>query len=238
MYKKELGYYFSTPIAYIVIGLYLLVVSLFLWVIPGEWNIPQSGYAQVDGLFTLSPWLFMLLCPALTMRLYAEERQTGTWSVLRSKPMPLWKIVTGKYMAAWTVVVLAQLPCIVHYLLVYHLAEPVGNIDSGAFFGSFISLLFLSAAFSAIGSWASSLTKSQITAFIIGLSCCFVMFYGFDLIASMFEGSSAAGYIEWVGMNNHYESMSKGVIDLRDVVYFLSVSILFVLLTIQSMKKK
>jgi len=238
MYLKELRYYFSTPIAYIVIGLYLLAVSLFLWVIPGEWNIPDSGYAQVDGLFSLSPWLFMLLCPALSMRLFAEERQTGTWSILRSTPIPLWKIVTGKYLAAWTVVVLAQLPCIVHYFIVYRLAEPVGNIDSGAFFGSFTGLLFLSAAFTAAGSWASSLTKSQITAFIIGLVCCFLLFYGFDLAASMLGTSSAAGYVELFGMNSHYKSMSEGVIDLRDVVYFLSVSLVFVLLTIESMKKK
>ena len=238
MYKKELQYYFSTPIAYIVIGLYLLAVSLFLWVIPGQWNIPDSGYAQADGLFTISPWLFMLLCPALTMRLFAEERQTGTWSLLRTKPISLWRIVTGKYLAAWTIVVLAQLPCIVQYVLVYHLAEPVGNVDTGAFFGSFIGLLLLSATFCAIGAFASSLTRSQIIAFIIGLVGCFLMFYGFDLLASLLSNGIAANVIEWFGMNSHYESMSEGVIDLRDLVYFISVSILFVLLSIQSMKKK
>lgn len=238
MYIKELRYYFSTPIAYIVIGLYLLVVSLFLWIIPGEWNILDSGYAQTDGLFLLSPWLFMLLCPAITMRLFAEEQQTGTWNVLRSKPIPLSRIVLGKYLAAWTVVALAQLPCVIHYLIVYHLAQPVGNIDSGAFFGSFIGLFFLSAAFCAVGTWASSLTKSQIVAFIIGVVACFVLFYGFDLIASMLHSGIAINFIEWFGLNAHYNSISQGVIDIKDIIYFLSMSTIFVLFSIQSMKHK
>ncbi len=238
MYKKELQYYFSTPVAYIVTGLYLLAVSLFLWVIPGEWNIPDSGYAQADGLFALSPWLFMFLCPALTMRLFAEERQSGTWSLLRTKPVALWRIVTGKYLAAWTVVVLAQLPCLVHYVLVYRLAEPVGNIDSGAFFGSFIGLLFLSAAFCAIGTFASTLTRSQIVAFITGLTCCFLLFYGFDLLSMMLTSGTAANIVCQIGLSSHYESISQGVLDLRDVIYFCSVSILFVLLSIKTMEKK
>ena len=144
MYKKELGYYFATPVAYIVVGLYLVAVSLFLWVIPGEWNIVESGYAQADGLFQLSPWFLMLLCPALTMRLFAEERQTGTWNLLIAKKIPVWRIVLSKYMAAWTLTVIAILPCVVHYFLVSAIAEPVGNVDGAQFAGSMIGLLFLS----------------------------------------------------------------------------------------------
>ena len=138
MFRKELTYYFSTPIAYIVIGLYLLAISLFLWVIPGQWNIIDSGYAQVDGLFQLSPWLFMLLCPALTMRLFSEERQSGMWDLIRTKPISLTRIVLGKYFAAWTLVLIGLLPCFVHYFVVAYMAEPMGNLDSGAFLGSFI----------------------------------------------------------------------------------------------------
>lgn len=238
MYQKELRYYFSTPVAYIVIGLYLLAVSLFLWVIPGEWNIPDSGYAQADGLFRLSPWLFMLLCPALTMRLFAEERQTGTWSLIKTKPFPLWRIVTEKMLAAWTIVVIAQLPCLVHYALVWALAEPVGNVDSGAFFGSFIGLFFLSASFCAIGTWASTITRSQIVAFVIAIVCCFLLFWGFDLVAQMFHNGRVAAALQWFGFNSHYVSMSRGVLDLRDIIYFLSVSLLFVLFSIQSMRRK
>ena len=123
MFRKELRYYFSTPIAYIVIGLYLLAISLFLWVIPGQWNIIDSGYAQVDGLFQLSPWLFMLLCPALTMRLFSEERQSGMWDLIRTKPISLTRIVLGKYFAAWTLVLIGLLPCFVHYFVVAYMAE-------------------------------------------------------------------------------------------------------------------
>ncbi len=232
IYKKELRYYFSTPIAYIVIGLYLLAVGLFLWVIPGEYNILLSGYAQVDGLFRLSPWFFLLLCPAITMRTIAEEHQIGTWELLCTKPISLWKIILGKYLATWTLVVLAQLPCLIHYICVYFLTAPIGNIDSGAFFGSFIGLLFLSAAFCAIGIWSSSLTRSQIVAFIIGLVACFLLFYGFDLLASLFNNGEIANTLQWFGFSEHYHSISRGVIDLRDVIYFVSISVLFIGVTI------
>ena len=236
IYKKELRYYFSTPVGYIVIGLYLLAVSLFLWLIPGEYNIPDSGYAQADGLFRLSPWFFMMLCPAITMRLFAEEKQTGTWNLLRTKPIPVGRIVMGKYLAAWTLVAMAQLPCLIHYIMVYQLAEPRGNLDSGAFFGAFLGLLFLSAAFCAIGIWASSLTRSQIVAFIVGATLCFVLFFGFDLLSSLFTQGKAVNALQWIGLNEHYKSISRGVIDLRDVVYFLSISAVFVLLSIRKMK--
>ena len=151
MYRKELRYYFSTPIAYIVIGLYLLAISLFLWVIPGQWNIIDSGYAQVDGLFQLSPWLFMLLCPALTMRLLSEERQTGIWDLIRTKPISLSRIMLGKYFAAWTLVLIGLLPCWVHYFVVAYMAEPMGNLDSGAFMGSFVGLILLMIAIFVMG---------------------------------------------------------------------------------------
>ena len=122
MFCKELRYYFSSPVAYIVIGLFLLLISLFLWVVPGEWNIIDSGYAQVDGLFELAPWLFLLLCPVLTMRLFAEERQTGTWNLLRTKPISLTRIVLAKGLAAWVIVLIALLPCLVHYFVVFRMA--------------------------------------------------------------------------------------------------------------------
>ncbi len=236
VYIKELRYFFATPIAYIVIVFYLLAVGLFLWVIPGEYNIPLSGYAQVDGLFQLSPWFFLFLCPAITMRMIAEEKQTGTWDLMRTKPIALWQIVTGKCLAAWTLVVLAQLPCLIHYVLVYQLTEPIGNIDSGAFFGAFIGLFFLSAAFCSIGLWTSSQTKSQIVAFIAALVCCFLLFYGFDLLSSLFQQGQVVNAIQWFGFHEHYQSISRGVVDLRDITYFISVSILFVLLTIQKLK--
>lgn len=217
MFRKELSYYFSTPIAYIVIELFLLAVSLFLWVIPGQWNIIESGYAQVDGLFQISPWLLMLVCPALTMRLFAEERQSGTWLLLRAQPIPLWKIVVGKYLAAFVLIVIALLPCIVHYFIVFYMAEPMGNIDSGQFVGSFMGLIFLSASFTGIGLLCSTLTRSQLVAFILGAVSCFVLY--------------------WVTLQEHYSSISRGVVDLRDVVFFLSVAIVAVVVSILIMNR-
>lgn len=205
MYRKELRYYFSTPIAYIVIGLYLLAISLFLWVIPGEWNIVDSGYAQVDGLFQLSPWLMMLLCPALTMRLFAEEKQSGMWNLLRTKPYPLWRIVLGKYLAAWTLMLIALLPCLTHYFVVAYIAEPMGNLDFGQFVGSMLGLVMISGSLLSIGMVAASLTKSQIVDYILGALLCFILY--------------------WVSIQDHYESISRGVLDMKDIIYFVTIDI-------------
>ncbi len=212
MFKKELSYYFSTPIAYIVIGLFLMAISLFLWVIPGQWNIIESGYAQVDGLFQIAPWLLILVCPALTMRLFAEERQSGTWLLLRAQPIPLWKIVAGKYLAALLLTVIALLPCVVHYFIVFYMAEPMGNIDSGQFVGSMMGLVFLSASFTGISMLCSTWSKSQLVSFITGAVCCFILY--------------------WLVLQQHYSSISRGVVDLRDVVFFISVAIVSVVISI------
>lgn len=211
-FRKELSYYFSSPIAYIVIGLYLLAVSLFLWVIPGQWNVIESGYAQVDGLFAMSPWLLMLLCPALTMRLFSEERKSGTWTLLRAQPIALWRIVLSKYAAAWLLTIIALVPNAVHYFLIYSMAEPIGNVDGGQFLGSMLGLVLLSAAFTGVGLLTSTLTKSQLVAFITGAVANFVLF--------------------WVSLQSHYRSISRGVVDMRDVLLFLSVAIAAILLSI------
>ena len=212
MFRKELRYYFSTPIAYIVIGLYQLAISLFLWVIPGQWNIIDSGYAQVDGLFQLSPWLFMLLCPALTMRLLSEERQSGIWDLIRTKPISLTRIMLGKYFAAWTLVLIGLLPCFVHYFVVAYMAEPIGNLDSGAFLGSFIGLILLSGTFMAVGLLCATFSKSQIVCFICGALSCFILY--------------------WILLQNHYSSLSRGVLDLRDLSVFILVAVIAVMASI------
>ena len=217
MFRKELRYYFSTPIAYIVIGLYLLAISLFLWVIPGQWNIIDSGYAQVDGLFQLSPWLFMLLCPALTMRLFSEERQSGMWDLIRTKPISLTRIVLGKYFAAWTLVLIGLLPCFVHYFVVAYMAEPMGNLDSGAFLGSFIGLILLSGTFMALGVLCATFSKSQIVCFIAAALSCFVLY--------------------WVLLQDHYSSLSRGVLDLIDVMVFITVAVVALIAAIFTIDK-
>ena len=217
MYRKELAYYFSTPIAYIVIGLYLLAISLFLWVIPGQWNIIDSGYAQVDGLFQLSPWLFMLLCPALTMRLFSEERQSGLFDLLRTKPISLTRIVLGKYLAAWTLVLIGLLPCFIHYFVVAYMAEPIGNLDSGAFMGSFMGLILLSGTFMSIGLLCATFSKSQIVCFICGALACFILY--------------------WVLLQDHYSSLSRGVLDLRDILFFATIAVIAIVAAIFTLDK-
>ena len=216
MYRKELSYYFATPIAYIVIGLFVLGISLFLWVIPGEWNIIDSGYANADGLFAIAPWLLILVCPALTMRLFAEERQSGTWDVLRSLPTTISRIVWAKYLAALTVMVIALLPCIVHLFIVQAIAEPVGNVDTGAFAGSMVGLLLLAGAMLGISLLCAASTTNQIVAFILGAVVCFALY--------------------WLLMQEHFQSLARGVIDARDVFFFACTAILAVLLTIPLIK--
>lgn len=218
MYRKELTYYFSTPIAYVVIGLYLLTISLFLWVIPGEWNVIDAGYADVNGLFALSPWLLMLLCPALTMRLFSDEKQSGMWDLLLSKRVSVSRMVWSKYMAAWTLTAVSIVPCVVHYIVVYQIAEPMGNVDGGAFAGSMVGLLLLSAAFTAIGLLASSWSSNQIVSFLCGAVTCFAMY--------------------WLTLQEHFNSLARGVIDLRDVVFFVSVAVVCVLLTMLAVSRK
>ena len=218
MYLKELKYYFTTPVAYIVLALYVIGISLILWVIPGEYNIVESGYSQVDGLFVLSPWLMMLVCPALTMRLIAEEKQSGTWDILRTKATPIWIIALEKYLAAWTLMLIGLVPNIIHYFIVASIAEPIGNIDTGQFIGSFVGLILLSGAFLSIGLVMGSITKNQIVAYILGALAGFILY--------------------WVTMQDYYSSLSRGVIDLRDVLYFLSIAAAGVVISIFIVSRK
>lgn len=218
MYRKELAYYFTTPVAYIVLALYGFGISLFLWVIPGEYNIIESGYSQVDGLFQISPWLMMIVCPALTMRLFAEERQTGIWDLIRTKPTPLWQLVSAKYLAALTLMLIGLLPNIIHYYIVSAIAEPIGNIDSGQFIGSFIGLLLLGGAFLSIGLVVASLTTNQITAYIVAVVAGLILY--------------------WICMKGFYVSISRGVIDLRDVLFFISIMVSGILISTLILCKK
>ena len=232
IFKKELRAFFSNAIAYIVILFFLLLTGLFLWVIPGEFNILDTGYANVDGLFYLAPWLFLFLCPAVTMRLFAEEKQTGTWELLATKPLSKLQIVMGKFFAGWMLVSLALLPTLLYYFSVSHLAEPIGNVDSGAFFGSFIGLFLLAAVYVAIGTFSSSLSNNQIVSFVVAIVLSFFFYYGFDLLASFFTSGQIIQILENVGIQAHYKSMSRGVIDSHDMLYFILLSVGFVTATV------
>ena len=235
--KKELHNFFNSATGYIVIGIFLLVTGLFLWVFPGSYNILESGYAQVDGLFALAPWLYLFLVPAVTMRMFAEEKHAGTIELLYTKPLSELQIVLGKYLAGVVLVMLSLIPTIIYYFSVYYLAEPLGNIDSGAFWGSFIGLFFLAVVYVSVGIFASSLTENQIVAFLLALVMCFVLFIGFDLVGSIFSSGKVQAAFSFFGINDHYESMSRGVIDLRDVVYFISAAAIFIIATTRTIKR-
>ena len=235
--KKELRAFFSNATGYIVIGIFLTITGLFLWVIPGEYNVMDNGYANVDGLFYLAPWLFLLLCPAVTMRLFAEEKQTGTWEILITKPLSKSQLVLGKYFAAWLLVIVALLPVILYYFSVSYLAEPVGNVDSGAFWGSFIGLIFLAAVYVAVGTFASALSSNQIISFIVAVVISFFIFYGFEVLAGFFTSGQSIQLLDILGIYAHYKSMSRGVIDSRDIVYFILLGSVFLSATVWRVKK-
>ena len=238
IFNKEIRSFFSNAAGYIVVGIFLIMNGLFLWIIPGEFNIPENGYANVDGLFYLAPWFFMFLCPAITMRFIAEEKHAGTWELLLTKPISKWKIVTGKYFAGLFLVILALLPTIIYYFSVSYLAEPEGNIDSGAFWGSFLGLMFLAAVFTSIGVFASSLTQNQIISFIVAITISFFMFYGFELITGFATSGVQIGFLESMGIHYHYKSISRGVIDSNDLIYFGVLSFIFLYLTEWRIRKK
>ena len=237
IFRKEFRSFLSNATGYVVISIFLLLNGLFLWVIPGEFNILDSGYANLDGLFYLSPWLFLFLCPALTMRLLAEEKQSGTWELLSTKPLSKWAIILGKYMAGWMLVIVALLPVLLYYFIVSYLAEPVGNIDSGAFWGSFTGLILLAAVYVAIGIFSSSLSNNQLVSFVTAVVISFFMLYGFELIGSFFSSGKLIYLLENCGIQSHYKSISRGVIDSRDLIYFLIVIYIFLFFTEKKMTK-
>ena len=218
IFGKEVRNFFTTPTGYIVLAVFFVGAALFLWVFPGEYNVLDNGYANLDGLFVLAPWLFLFLCPAVTMRTIAEERQQGTLELLLTRPLSAWQLVGGKFLASWCVIALALVPALLWFGAVYIMAEPIGNVDAGAFWGSYIGLLLLAAVYSAIGVFGSSVAGNQISAFVVSALICFGLLY---LIDSLFDSSSLMLYLKNLGIDAHYRSMSRGVLDSRDVLYMI-----------------
>jgi ABC-2 type transport system permease protein len=227
VFRKEISGFFSSLTGYIVIVVFLLVNSLFMWVFPGDLNILDSGYAGLDTLFFLSPWVFLFLVPAVTMRMIAEEKRLGTIELLFSKPVSEREIIWGKYMAAVSLVLLSLLPCLIYYFSVYVLGETPGNLDRGGTWGAFLGLFFLAAIYASAGIFASSLTDNQVIAFILAVLICFVLFMGFDSFAYLPGLKKLDQFVIGLGINEHYKSISRGVLDIRDVIYFIAVSVIF-----------
>ena len=239
LFRKEINVFFSTLTGYIVIAVFLITNSLFMWIFPGELNVPDSGYASIDTLFVIAPWVFLFLVPAVTMRSFAEEKRSGTMELLFTRPLSDIQIILAKFLAGLILVLFALIPCLVFFVSVYLLGNPVGNIDTGGTWGSFIGLFFLAAVYVAIGVFSSSLTDNQVIAFIIAVLISFILYTGFDYISSIAVFRSMDQFILTLGINEHYKSMSRGVLDSRDIVYYILVISLFILFTkivIQSRK--
>lgn len=231
LYKKELASFFSSLIGYLTIVVFLVLTGLMLWVFRGDFNILDYGFANIDGLFVIGPFLYLFLIPAITMRTFAEEKKNGTIELLLTKPLSEMTIVWAKFLAGCTLVFISLLPTLVCYFCVYALGDPVGNIDTGSVAGSYAGLLLLGAAFVAIGLFASSVTNNQIVAFILAALMSAFMHMGFDAIYRMGFLGQADLLVRSLGVSYHYESISRGVIDTRDVIYFSSVIALFLLCT-------
>lgn len=228
IFKKEITSFFSSIIGYIAIVVFLVAMGLFLWVFP-DTNILDYGYATLDQLFEFAPWVLMFLIPAICMRSFAEEFKTGTIELLATHPLSDFQIILGKYFASLVLLFFALVPTLFYYVTIFLLSVPVGNVDTGAIIGSYIGLFLLGAAFVAIGLFTSSLTENQIVAFILGMFFCFVFYMGFNFISEfeVFYGEMAY-WLKQVGIRAHYKSISRGVIDTRDVIYFLSLGGIFI----------
>lgn len=227
---KEITGFFSSLVAYITIAAFLIVTGLFLWVFP-ESSILDYGYAGMDSFFNIAPYIFMFLIPAITMRSLAEERKDGTFELLATRPITDWDIIGGKFLASLAIVGLTLVPTFVYYLTIYQLGIPKGNIDTGAVIGSYIGLVLMGSAFVSIGLFASSLSKNQIIAFTVSVVLSFFAFSGFDSISQILSFQNVNSYLTALGINQHYQSISRGVLDTRDLVYFISFSALFLLFT-------
>ena len=235
--QKELQAFFSSLMAYVIIGFFLILTGLWVWIFPDS-NVLDSGYADLSSLFRLAPYVLMFLAPAITMGLFAEELKMGTLELLLTSPLTTIQIILGKYLASLVIIAGILLLTSIYGVSIYYLASPIGNIDIAALIGSYIGLLLLASVFLAIGLSASACTQSQVVAFLIGTFLCFLLYQGFDAWTTLKTWEKYSLFIAQLGMLYHYEALSRGVIDLRDVLYFCSFSFLSLLVTNLALRKR
>jgi ABC-2 type transport system permease protein len=221
-------------IGYIAISVFVTLIGVFMWILPSEgggYNILDNGFANMDPLFFIAPWVYLFLIPAITMRSFSEEKKTGTIELLLTRPLTDWQIVFAKYLAGLSLVLVSLLPTLIYYYSVHVLGAPKGNLDTGGMWGSYVGLLFLGAGFVAIGLFASSIADNQVIAFIMAMLLSFFFYTGFEYLADSGVLGQSAAFIKALGINDHYVSMSRGVMDTRDILYFISITLLFNLFT-------
>jgi ABC-2 type transport system permease protein len=231
LFIKEIKSFFNSLTGYIVIIVFLLINSLFMWVFEGPMNLVDGGYATIETLFILAPWVFLMLIPAITMRSFAEEKRAGTLDLLLTRPLTELQIIGAKYFASVVLILLSLLPTLVYYFSVVSLGNPTGNIDQGGTWGSYIGLLMLASAYAAIGIFCSSLTDNLVVSFLLAAILCLFICYGFEQTGTLFTMGKVGKVILSLGIIDHYQSMSRGVIDTRDVIYFVALIVIFLLLT-------
>ena len=225
IFKKEFNSFFTSTIAYLTIGMFLLINGLFLWVFDDDFNILNAGFADLTSFFYLAPWILIFLIPAITMKTFADEFRSGTIEILKTRPITNVTLVLGKFFAILTLLIIVLIPTFVYAYSIHELGNPVGNLDYGSISGSYLGLFLLASSFASIGIFTSTLSKNQVVAFLLGICMVFLFYYGFDAVSSLFGDYSYT--IKLLGMNEHYKSISRGVIDSRDVLYFMSVIIFF-----------
>jgi ABC-2 type transport system permease protein len=236
--KKEFRQFFSSLTGYIAIIVFLLLNGLFLFVFP-DTNILDFGFATLEKFFELAPWILLLLIPAITMRSFADEFKGGTFEILQTKPLSRWQLVSGKYFGSLGVVLIALIPTVIYVFSVQQLAATGGGIDTGGIIGSYVGLIFLAGVFVAIGIACSSVTNNAVVAFIAGAFLCFVLYSGFNAISRIPALQAGADfYIEMLGIDFHYRSVSRGVVDSRDIIYFLSIILFFLIFTNRNLLKR
>ena len=238
LFRKEVSSFLNSLIGYIVIIVFLLFNGLFLWVFPLQFNILETGFSNIDGLFILAPFVFLFLIPAITMRSFAEEKKTGTIEVLFTQPLSDLEIIIAKYFAGIVLLIISLLPTLFYVLSIDILGLPPGNFDSGGIWGSYIGLLFLGAAFISIGLFASSISDNQIVSFVIAVLLCGFIYIGFELINTFALSGTLGLLVQQLGINEHYSSVSRGVLDTRDIVYFVSLIAIFILSTKLSLESR
>ena len=212
----------------------MILNGLFLWVFDGDYNLLNSGFADLTPFFTLAPWILIFLIPAVTMRSFSDEKKQGTLELLLTKPISIWEIVLGKFCGSFLLIICALIPTIIYVFVLADLGYPQGNIDFGSIFGSYFGLLFLISGYTAIGIFTSTLSENQIVAFISAVFVCFVLYFGFEGMATFFKTYS--NEISNLGMDAHFKSMGRGVLDSRDILYFSSISLVFLAATVLKLK--
>ena len=230
IFKREIQSFFTSPIGYLVIGLFLVLNGLFLWVFKGPFNIFEYGFADLGNFFLLAPWVFLFLIPAITMKSFSEEKKLGTLELLFIKPISLWETVIGKFLGTFCLALIAILPTLLYVYTISQLGVTIGNLDMGMVLGSYFGLLFLIASYTAIGLFSSTLSENQIVGFI--------MLFGFESLATILPTGPMILFVEQIGMKAHFESIARGVLDTRDIIYFTSLTLFFLYLTINQLKNQ